>query len=324
MLAILWDEWQARRPIAATLARITGIAEGAIAAGLKLAQEAVPQPAPSLAVLGLGRLGLGEMDLLSDLDLVFVAREPEREAASRVAAKWIEVLTAYTAEGGLYAVDTRLRPGGGEGELVQTPGTFSAYFRERAGAWEALSYLKARYIAGDRGLAEAALACIHEGLGQRFPRGAGAAELRALRDRIEREGHPGFWGLKTAPGGSFDVDFLVSNRRLQLGSWNGAGGLAAWARTLPPQALAPAAAAGLAELTERLRAGDHALRVATGKAGAALPASGEGVERAQAWLDRIQPRPRSETLAVELAGVRARIRALYEENLVRAGKTEGQ
>ncbi|MGH9484359.1 MAG: hypothetical protein ACRD1F_04825, partial [Terriglobales bacterium] len=311
-LCLLSLEWDERRGIAATLAAHTQLAETTLRAGLDLASTVAP-PAPSLTILGLGRLGLGEIDLLSDVDVVFVAAEADREAAATLAARWIEVMTAYTQAGTLYAVDTRLRPGGREGELVQTPASMVRYFEQKAGLWEALSYLKARVTAGDATLGNAVLQQVHAVLRQRFTDSSMSADLRSLRDRIEREGNPGTWGLKTVPGGYYDVDFLVSHELLCAGhSGTGPAGLAGWAQA--------AAHPELAGLVEYLRAADHALRVGTGKAGAAVPATGAAVERAWTWLDRTHPEPPrvaagSGAPLQRIAAVRARIRELYQELL---------
>lgn len=315
-LRLLWAEWARRAPIATTLAAHSGLAVEAVAWGLRLAQAAAPAVS-AFAVLALGRLGLGELDLLSDLDLVFVALPQEREAATRLAAKLIEVLTAHTQQGSLYPVDTRLRPGGGEGELVQTPESLAEYFGRRAGLWEAVSYLKARPVAGDPHLGLQALEAVGQALAGRFRRGMQSAaarqELEALRDRMEREGRPGRWGLKTAAGGYYDVDFLASRRWLQLGRQAGrARGLAGWVEAMPASSLPRNIGGELVELTLYLRAADHALRVATGKAGAAVPAGGEGTERAWRWLQRILPAG----VASDANGVdnaRRRIRAIYQE-----------
>lgn len=284
-LRLLAEEWETRPPLSVILHSHTATAERVLTAALELARRAAPV-APTLAVLGLGRLGLGELDLLSDVDLVFVASEAEREPAARLAAKFIEALTAYTQSGSLYAVDTRLRPGGGEGELIQTPASLSVYFERQAGVWEAFSYLKARRVAGCDETAAQALGAVKEHCRHRFS-GAGIArtELAALRDRMERAGRPGRWGLKTPPGGYYDVDFLVSRLWLQAGLWPQAElGLGGAARALAPELLPEATASALGKACERLRMADHALRAATGKAGSAIPASGDAIERAGEWL----------------------------------------
>ncbi|MGH9486199.1 MAG: hypothetical protein ACRD04_01230 [Terriglobales bacterium] len=319
----LVEEWEQRRTIAASLRAQTELADMTLRAGLELARAslgATPAP-PSMAILGLGRLGLGELDLLSDVDVVFVAAPQEREAAARLAARWMEVLTAYTQAGPLYAVDTRLRPGGGEGELVQTPSSLARYFAQRAGHWEAISYLKARLVAGDAATGEAALEAVRGELRRRWADRNGRAELRALRDRIEREGHPGAWGLKTVAGGFYDIDFAISSRWLAAAR-PGAGpiGLAGWARAAAGGALAPPVAEELAGLAAYLRAADHALRVGTGKAGAAVPATGPALERAWAWLQRIHPEVPAAAAAARdaparLLAVRARVREIYQDLL---------
>src|SRR5208337_705736 len=108
-----------------------------------------------------------EFDLLSDADVLFVCDEPaarDSEEMRRAAEHMMEVLTAYTRDGTVFPVDARLRPHGREGELIVTPTQLSAYFREEAQPWEALTYVKLRYVAGDRNLADRALHIVREGI----------------------------------------------------------------------------------------------------------------------------------------------------------------
>ncbi|MGH9476709.1 MAG: hypothetical protein ACRD1C_10295 [Terriglobales bacterium] len=311
-LRLLSQEWETARAIGASLALQTELVTAALQVGLELAGG---ERVPSLAILGLGRLGLGELDLLSDVDVVFVAAEEEREAAATVAARWIEILTAYTQAGPLYAVDARLRPGGREGELVQTPASLELYFARPAGLWEALSYAKARWVAGDAGTAARALAAVREPVRQRWAGRNMRTGLQSLRERMEREGRPGAWGLKTVAGGYYDVDFALSQRLLEEGGGGaGARGLAEWARAAGEEELA--------DLVGYLRAADHALRVATGKAGAAVPAAGAALERAWRWLANIAPAvpPAASPAALateRIAAARARIRAIYQQRIHR-------
>ena len=101
--------------------------------------------------MGLGRLGAREFDLLSDADVLFVCDEGcVQEEMRRVAASMMDALTAYTRDGTVFPVDTRLRPHGREGELIVTPTQLATYFQDEAKPWEALTYLKLRHVAGDR------------------------------------------------------------------------------------------------------------------------------------------------------------------------------
>lgn len=307
-LRLLIEEWEQRQPVGKTLGDHTRTAEGVLRAGLRL----VPQAPDSLAVLALGRMGLGELDLQSDLDLVFVSELDETEAAARASAKLIQVLTAYTQAGALYAVDTRLRPRGREGELVLTPAGLAQHFRGHGDVWEGVSYLKARYVAGNEQTARAALDGVRAACVERFAGKALGAELAALRTRIENEGRPGRWGLKTGPGGYYDSDLLASRRWLESGLCPPIGqGLAASVSALPEALLPRAIGRELGDLVELLRAGDHALRVATGFAGHRVPAAGAAVERGWDWLARTTGRPRSEVDAGLVDRARERVREIF-------------
>ncbi|MBI3665605.1 MAG: glutamine-synthetase adenylyltransferase, partial [Acidobacteria bacterium] len=81
-------------------------------------------------VVALGRLGMREFDLGSDADLVFIIPDPARPDLpfwTRVAERMIDVLSSYTGEGVIFSIDTRLRPLGREGELVQTEDHYTKY-----------------------------------------------------------------------------------------------------------------------------------------------------------------------------------------------------
>ena len=86
-----------------------------------------------MMVISLGRLGMREFDLASDADLIFVI--PDEDAAEQVfwtavAERMINVISAYTGDGVMFTVDTRLRPNGREGALVQTEGSLSRILRQ--------------------------------------------------------------------------------------------------------------------------------------------------------------------------------------------------
>ena len=61
----------------------------------------------------------------------------------------IHTLSAYTGEGVMFTVDTRLRPNGHEGDLVQSEGAYKSYFAGHAEAWEGITYMKSRAVAGN-------------------------------------------------------------------------------------------------------------------------------------------------------------------------------
>ncbi len=103
-------------------------------------------------VIALGRLGMREFDLASDADLVFVLPDEDREEHvfwTRVAERIVDLITAYTGSGVMFTVDTRLRPNGSAGALLQSEAAYKEYFAKSAEAWEGIAYMKARAVAGD-------------------------------------------------------------------------------------------------------------------------------------------------------------------------------
>jgi [glutamine synthetase] adenylyltransferase / [glutamine synthetase]-adenylyl-L-tyrosine phosphorylase len=105
-----------------------------------------------MMVISLGRLGMNEFDLGSDADLVFVL--PDADAGEMafwtgVAERMIQTMSSYTGEGVMFTVDTRLRPNGREGDLVQIGGAYKSYFERGAEAWEGITYMKSRAVAGN-------------------------------------------------------------------------------------------------------------------------------------------------------------------------------
>src|SRR5262249_31999232 len=145
---------------------------------------------PPMAVIGLGKLGAGELGYASDLDLVFIydGGVDEHEGASKVAQRLVNALGAMLEEGRLYEVDTRLRPSGRKGTLGSSlePGRSSHQRSAQLGEGQAL--IKCRAVAGDRALGaaveEQAAAFVYAA----DPPAAVVAEaIKSMRERIEKE-----------------------------------------------------------------------------------------------------------------------------------------
>jgi glutamate-ammonia-ligase adenylyltransferase len=169
-------------------------------------------------VVALGRLGMREFDLGSDADLLFIIpdeAQPERTFWTGVAERAIDILASYTGEGLLFSVDTRLRPMGREGELVQTEGRYKKYLADEAQAWEAITYMKSRAVAGDVERGTAFLTELQSVDWRRYGQsGELGALLLGMRRKLEKEqgaAHP----LKAGVGGYFDIDFMLMYLRLR-------------------------------------------------------------------------------------------------------------
>ena len=105
-----------------------------------------------MAVIGLGKLGGGELNYASDVDLIFVHADGGPEAqdqAERAAAELIRSLAEPTAEGISLRVDPALRPGGRGGVLSRSLEATLDYYEHQSATWERQAMIKARPVAGD-------------------------------------------------------------------------------------------------------------------------------------------------------------------------------
>lgn len=280
----------------ARLDRWSDLAAAAVASAFAMARWGLPRgtsgafgPADTpLAVLALGRLGLSEFDLGSDADLIFVAPSGTSldglARAIRWAEKTIEALASYTHEGVVFAVDTRLRPRGLEGELVTTEQALFDYLAACSEPWEALTYLKACPVAGDAELCRRTVSGAAERIFARFADdGELASALCEMRQRLEKEVKGRTAPTKTAAGGYYDVDFAVSYLRLRhrLGALPGSNMVEQLEILSAAGVMTESDARTLAGGATFLRAVDHAVRLVTGRASRGWrdrPGQAEGVE----------------------------------------------
>jgi glutamate-ammonia-ligase adenylyltransferase len=215
-------------PIFETLEQTSELADRVIARVYDVSIRETEQDSPPLDpayfphsqmwVIALGRLGTREFDLGSDADLVFVLADTDAHELAfwtRVAERMVVHITAYTGLGVLFAVDTRLRPNGGAGPLVATEGAYREYFKSSAEAWEGITYMKSRPVAGDPARAEVFLHQLQEADWVRYGQGGRSrSDLLQMRTRLEKEqgsSHP----LKAGRGGYYDIDFILMYLRLK-------------------------------------------------------------------------------------------------------------
>jgi glutamate-ammonia-ligase adenylyltransferase len=296
------------RDVYSSFGDITRAAEDAFAAAFSIA--GAPQ---GLAVMALGRLGSGEFDLLSDADVLFVCgEEGDRIALTRCAEQMMHALSAYTREGMVFPVDARLRPRGGEGELLATPTQLVAYFEQEAQAWEALMYTKLRFLAGSQTQGERAVAMLNI-LFERFAADAGFAQaVREMRTKLELVDVPGK-SFKSSPGGIYDIDFITSFLLVKHGVADKQGSLRdrLW-RCVDSGLLDKSDAGVLDHAAELLRTVEHVARLVVGRVGKWLPATEHGRQVTEKLTGQILKCEFPEGLENALARNFARVRAIYE------------
>ena len=184
----------------------------------------------NIAIIGMGKMGGGELNYHSDLDIIYIydrqgetngeRRISNHEYFAKMGQKIILILTTQTREGYVYKIDTRLRPSGNAGPLVTSLDSFRSYHRDEAQIWERQALTKARVVYGDEALTKGIEEVIRDTV-----YGAGAdesmrSEIHRLRMRMETEiarESAGSYNIKTGRGGMVDVEFIVQYLQLAYG-----------------------------------------------------------------------------------------------------------
>ncbi len=165
-----------------------------------------------LIIYALGKLGSKEMNVGSDLDLIFVFKdEKSKFELTSIPERIVKDLTKPTKNGILYQLDLRLRPYGRAGELAPTIDYYRDYFEKDAREWERIAWTKSRYIAGDKNLFYEFEDVVKEFLFNRpIDRGFidSAVEMRFRLEGLSKERSDEI-DIKLGKGGIADIEFLV-------------------------------------------------------------------------------------------------------------------
>ncbi|HEX6445937.1 MAG TPA: bifunctional [glutamine synthetase] adenylyltransferase/[glutamine synthetase]-adenylyl-L-tyrosine phosphorylase [Streptosporangiales bacterium] len=229
--------------------RLSELACGALDAALAIARAELGPAAAScrLAVLGMGKCGGGELNYVSDVDVVFVAEPVDGgdsggggtnhggdpggggtnhatedvalAAATKLASAMMRACSATTVEGALWPVDAALRPEGRAGPLVRTLASHLAYLDRWAKTWEFQALLKARPVAGDRELGERYVEAVRPLVWRAADRDGFVEDVQAMRRRVEEHVAPrdAARQVKLGRGGLRDVEFAVQLLQLVHG-----------------------------------------------------------------------------------------------------------
>jgi glutamate-ammonia-ligase adenylyltransferase len=176
------------------------------------------------AVVGLGGFGARELNIGSDLDLIFINTQgqysPDESSFKEkgVAEELIKLLSEYTAKSFAYKVDMRLRPDGSRGILVNNIDGYKNYYLKSAHPWEIQSLLRARPIAGNMNLLKAFQHLKRQIIMQRGKEISGS-DIKDMRKRIIYEVSREFSGydIKLGPGGIKEIEFLIQYLQLKYG-----------------------------------------------------------------------------------------------------------
>ena len=253
------------------LRELTALAEACLQYALEVALRRHRFKTCPLCIIGLGKLGGAELTYGSDLDVVFVADDAQRNlpALQRVAVTLLDLISSPTEHGVAFKLDARLRPDGEKGLLINVLRAHTEYYHRRAQLWEIQALTRARPVAGNAELGARFLEMVRRFTDFRQPAAPVAAwapdwkaRIAHMRARIEKERTPAgkdALAIKTGAGGLMDAEFLAQALCLEHGWWE-PNTLAALERARAERALPADTATALLENYRRLRRIEGILR----------------------------------------------------------------
>jgi glutamate-ammonia-ligase adenylyltransferase len=274
MVRIAWRDLAGWAHLEETLADLTAFADAAIRAACEFArrplvarygepcsESGVVQP---LVVVGMGKLGGGELNFSSDVDLVLLFPEhgetigarsiANEEFFTRLGQGLVRMLETPTQDGIVLRVDLRLRPFGDSGPLVASFASFEDYLPRHGRDWERYAYVKARAITAPERYEEINAAAVRPFVYRRYLDFGVFESLRDMKALIAREVERRELAdhVKLGPGGIREIEFIVQalqlirggrDRRLQTPSLLKALATLGDTRLLPPNVVADLRAA---------------------------------------------------------------------------------
>lgn len=219
-----------------TLAGTTALYEVLIAAALRHAEGAArarygtPHNAEgvsqALVVIALGKLGGGELNFSSDVDLVLAYPEggatdgtrplDNIEFFARVAREFVRLMTEASADGIAARVDLRLRPFGVAGPVAASFAAMEQYYQREGRDWERYAWIKARPVAGDLAAGKRLLEILRPFVYRRYFDYTALAGLRDMKSLIDAEVARRDLAddLKLGAGGIREIEFVVQLQQL--------------------------------------------------------------------------------------------------------------
>ena len=182
-----------------------------------------------LIVIGLGKLGGCELNLSSDVDIIFCY--PDRgecdgrrgldneQFFTRLSRSVIRSLSEITADGFCFRVDTRLRPFGDSGPLVSSFAALEQYYQREGRDWERYALIKARPVAGDIETGEQLLGILKPFVYRRYIDFGAIEALRDMHENVTEDAlrKDRLNDIKRGPGGIREIEFLVQTFQLLRG-----------------------------------------------------------------------------------------------------------
>ena len=233
-----------RADLIEVMATLSALAESclrvALAVSVDLAAERFELAPEKLGIrpviMGMGKLGAGELNYSSDVDLIYLFKKteaggqdpsPER-AADFIFTSVTKIMSEVTEDGFVFRVDLNLRPGGKDGAQAQSLEKALKHYLNLGQPWERMALLKARPVAGDIEAGNAFITEVMPFVFRRHLDYTTLEELQSLKKRFARDnsarllrrspgrGKPAL-DVKLSPGGIRQIEFFAQALSLTFG-----------------------------------------------------------------------------------------------------------
>jgi glutamate-ammonia-ligase adenylyltransferase len=239
MMRLIWRDLNQLAPVDEILVDLSSLADICLHAAVDFHTGALEDKhgiprntegqAQKLIVLGLGKLGGCELNLSSDIDIIFCYPDQgscdgrrglsNEQFFTRLARSVIRSLSQITADGFCFRVDTRLRPFGDSGPLVSSFAALEQYYQREGRDWERYALIKARPVAGDLANGQLLLAILKPFVYRRYIDFGAIEALRDMHANVQQDAlrKDRLDDVKRGPGGIREIEFLVQTFQLLRG-----------------------------------------------------------------------------------------------------------
>lgn len=218
LLQIAWMDVCNAGPYETVLKHLSRLADIILKIGNRLVakQDKAFNPEQDIAIMAMGKLGANELNFSSDVDLMFVLRDDDKnkhdlhEYYTRHIRRFCRLLSANSEDGFLYRVDLNLRPWGKSAPLIYSLDDYEEYYQASREAWERIAWLRGRYVAGSKTIGDEIIARLRPFV---FHKTLGAEDIerfliikQGMSEQRKKSGH---WNIKSGEGGIRDIEFFV-------------------------------------------------------------------------------------------------------------------
>jgi glutamate-ammonia-ligase adenylyltransferase len=304
---------------------------------LKLVEPSRPAQGSGYIVLAMGKMGSGELNYSSDIDLIVLYDHAALVSGTEPAAFYVRITRALikllqerTSDGYVFRIDLRLRPDPASTQIAISTAAALDYYESRGQNWERAALIKGRPCAGDLAAGEALLAALSPFIWRKYLDFAAVADVHAMKrqihayrghDEIAVEGH----NIKLGRGGIREIEFFVQTQQLI------AGGRHPELRTKATLETLDALTSGgwihqqvrdeLGTAYCFLRVIENRLQMVADEQTHALPADRDGLERFARFAGFADRDAFAQTLLVHLRNVQRHYATLFENApVIEAGR----